>query len=106
MIMIEHFSKGIELVMLPDKSCHNPSFGLTTKARAYRSAGQEGSLVVTFHTPGSAKEYEGMNLHTPKGTPILGVGVPEDSRIFRERLQESKLIELRHFLYHWKALRT
>jgi hypothetical protein len=29
---------------------------------------------ITFHAPGSAKEYEGMNPHT-KGTPTLGVGV-------------------------------
>jgi hypothetical protein len=27
----------------------------------------------------SAKECEGMNPHTPKRTPILGVGVPMDS---------------------------
>jgi hypothetical protein len=54
----------------------------------------------------SAKECEGMNLHTPKGTPTLGVGVKVDSRIFRERSQESKFIGLRCFLYHWKTLGT
>jgi hypothetical protein len=55
-----------------------------TKVKACKSAGQEGSPRVTFHAPGSAKECEGMNLHTPKGTPILGVGIPVDSQIFRE----------------------
>jgi len=37
-----------------------------TKARAYEDASQEGSPGVTFHAPGSARECEGMNLHTPK----------------------------------------
>jgi hypothetical protein len=47
------------------------------------SAGQEGILGVTFHAPRSAKECEGMNPHTPKGTPTLGVGILMDFRIFR-----------------------
>jgi len=38
----------------------------------------------------SVREYEGVNLHTPKATPTLGDGVPEDSQNFRERLQGSK----------------
>jgi hypothetical protein len=84
--------------------CHNPSLGFATKARACKNAGQEGSPGVTFHAPGSAKECEGMNPHTPKGTPTLGVGVPVDSQIFREQLQGSKLIGLKCSLYHWKAL--
>jgi hypothetical protein len=32
----------------------------------------------------SVREYEGVNLHTPKATPTLGDGVPVDSRNFRE----------------------
>jgi hypothetical protein len=31
--------------------CHNPSFKLETKARAYKGAGQERSLRVTSHIP-------------------------------------------------------
>jgi hypothetical protein len=46
--------------------CCNPSLGLMTKARACEGVGQEGSSGVTFHVPGSAKECEEMNLHTPK----------------------------------------
>ncbi len=87
--------------------CHNPSLGLATKARACKVASREGSpWGVTSHAPGSAKECEGMNPHTPKGTPILGVRVLMNFRIFRGRLQRSKLIELRRSLYHWKALGT
>ncbi len=57
-----------------------------TKARAYKSAGQEGSSKVTSHVPGSVGECEGMNPHTPKWAPTLGIGVPKDSRIFKEKL--------------------
>ncbi len=59
--------------------CRNPSLELVTKARACKNEGQQGSPGVTCHAPGSAKECEGMNPHTPKGTPTLGVGVSVDS---------------------------
>jgi hypothetical protein len=49
-----------------DVNCRNPSFGLATKARDCKVAGQEGSRGVTSHAPKSAKECEGMNPHTPK----------------------------------------
>jgi hypothetical protein len=38
-----------------------------------------------------------MKTHTPKWTPILGVRVLVDSRIFKERLQRSKHFALRTF---------
>jgi hypothetical protein len=47
-----------------------------------------------------------MNTHTPKWAPILGVGVPVDSWIFKEWLQGSKPIGLGSSLYHWKTLKT
>jgi hypothetical protein len=47
-------------------TCHNPNLGFATKARACKGAGQEGSPGVTSHVFESAKECEGMNLHTPK----------------------------------------
>jgi hypothetical protein len=50
--------------------CCNPSLGLATKVKACKGAGQEGSPRVTSHTPGSEKECEGMNLHTPKEFPL------------------------------------
>jgi len=55
-----------------------------TKARAYKVASQEGSSGVMPHAPRSARECKGIDLHTLKGTPILGIGVPVDSRMFRE----------------------
>jgi hypothetical protein len=91
---------------LHEHNCRNPSLGLATKARACKVAGQEGSLRVTPHAPGSVRKCEGMNLHTPKRASTLGVWVPADSHIFRGRLQGSKLNGLKTSLYHWKALQT
>jgi hypothetical protein len=55
----------------------------------------------------SAKECEGINPHTPKGTPTLGARVLVDSRIFKRELKGSKINGLKiFFLYHWKALGT
>jgi hypothetical protein len=38
---------------------------------------------------------EGMNPHTPKWAPTLGVRVPIDFQTFKENVQGSKLIGLR-----------
>jgi hypothetical protein len=80
--------------------CRNPNLGLVTKARGCKVAGQEGSLGVMPHAPGSARKCEGIDPHTPKGTPTLGVGVSVDSQMFREQLQGSKQNGLKSFLYH------
>jgi hypothetical protein len=77
--------------------CRNPSLGLMTKARACKVAGQEKELR-------SERKCEGMNPHTPKWAPTLGVRVPMDSRMFKKRLQGSKPIGLRKSLYHYKAI--
>jgi len=68
------------------KICCNPSFGLATKARACKSAGQKGGLKDTSYIPESAGECERMNSHTHNATPNWGVKVPMDSQIFKERL--------------------
>jgi hypothetical protein len=59
---------------------------------------------VTSHALDNVGECEGMDLHTPKWAPTLGVWVPIDSQIFKEQLQGLKSIGLRNFLYHWEAL--
>jgi len=63
--------------------CRNPSLGLATKAKGCKVVGQERSPGIMSHAPGNARECEGIDPHIPKGTTILGVGVPVDSRIFR-----------------------
>jgi hypothetical protein len=52
-----------------------------TKARGCKVVGREGNLGVMSHAPESAKECEGIDPHTPKATPTLGVGVPVNSQI-------------------------
>jgi hypothetical protein len=75
-----------------------------TKVGACKGASQERSLGVTSHAPKSVGECEGMNPHSPKWAPIFGVGVSMDSWIFKGQLHGSKPIELKHSLYHEKAL--
>jgi hypothetical protein len=64
----------------------NPSLGLLTKARGCKVAGQEGSPRIMPHAHGNARKCEGIDLHTPKGAPTLGVKVLVDSRMFKEQL--------------------
>jgi len=59
--------------------CRNLNLGLATKARACKRARQEGELGGTSYAPGSARECERMNPHTPKATPTWGVRVSKDS---------------------------
>jgi hypothetical protein len=74
--------------------------GLTTKARGYKVTGYERSLAITPHAFGNVGKCEGMNPHTSKRASTLGVGVPTDSRIFKEQFQGSKLNGLNNSLYH------
>jgi hypothetical protein len=80
--------------------CRNLSIGLTIKARGCKIAGQEGSLRVMSHAPGNARKCEGIGLHTPKGTPTLGIGIPVDSQMFKVQLQGSKPNGLKIYLNH------
>jgi hypothetical protein len=55
------------------------ALGSRPRQKGLQGCGPEGSLRVTSETPGSARECEGVSLHTPKATPTLGEGVPVDS---------------------------
>jgi len=57
--------------------CCNLSLGLANKARACKGACKEWSPGVTFHTFENVRKCEGMNPHTPKWAPTLGVGSPD-----------------------------
>jgi hypothetical protein len=78
--------------------CRNPSF--EPRQRGLQGCEPRGSPKVMSHAFGSVGKCEGMNLHIPKATPTLGDGVPMDSKIFRRRLQGSKLNALISSLYH------
>ncbi len=53
-----------------------------------------------IHNPKNVKECEGMNPHTPKWTPTLGIRVPMESQSFKEQFEGSKFIGLKTSLYH------
>jgi hypothetical protein len=89
-----------------DNDCCNFNFGLMTKARAYKGAGHEWSPWITFHALGSVGKCDGMNPHTFKWVPTLGVGLSMDFWIFKRQFQRSKFIGLKISIYHWKALET
>ncbi len=65
-------------------NCCNLNLGLMTKARACKGVSQKGTPGVTSHVPKSVGECEGMNFHTAKWNPTLGIGVPMDYWIFRK----------------------
>ncbi len=60
------------------ENCCNPSLGFVPKARACKGEGQDESMEVISHALRSVGECEGMNPHTFKGVPALGVGVLMD----------------------------
>ncbi len=85
--------------------CHNPNLGLATKARGCKVAGEERSLRFMVHAFGSAKECEGIDLHTPKGTPILEVGVLVDSKCSKSACKGQNPMDWRIFYIIRKLLK-
>jgi hypothetical protein len=71
----------------------NLSLGLATKARACKGGGPKGSPRITSHAFKNVRECEGINPHTPKGVPTLGVGVPVDFQFFRKRFRGRNLMD-------------
>jgi hypothetical protein len=59
--------------------CRNTNLGFATKTKGCKVLGQKGSPGVMSHAPESARECEGIGIHTPKGTFTLGVEVLMDS---------------------------
>jgi hypothetical protein len=82
---------------------HNPSLGFTTKAKAWKGAGQEGNLEGRSHVPKNAKVCEGMNPHTPKWTLIMGVGVPNELPNLHRTIARVKIQWIEDFLISLKS---
>jgi len=55
--------------------CHDPSLRLVTKVRSCKGASRKWSLKVTFHALGNVGKCKGMNPHTPKWAPTLGIKI-------------------------------
>jgi hypothetical protein len=76
--------------------CRNPNLGLATKARGLQGCGPKKGPRSHFTCSRECKKFEGMNPHTPKGTSMLGVGVPKGlpncksaiARVVTHRLEE------------------
>jgi hypothetical protein len=64
--------------------CHDPNFGLATKARAcdqskgLKRCGSKMQPMSHIHIPRTVGEFEGMNPHTRKWVPTLGIIVSMD----------------------------
>jgi hypothetical protein len=76
----------------------------TTKARGYKVVGQEKDSGVTPHAFRSAKSVREWTLALISELPCWELESQMDSQIFRVRLQGSKPIALRNYLYHWKVI--
>jgi len=63
-----------------DHFCYDPNLELATKAKFAKVQGKSEAQESHFLFLGC----EGMNPHTPKWVPTLGVGVPMESQIFIE----------------------
>jgi hypothetical protein len=85
--------------------CYNPSFGLAIKAKGCKVAGQEGDLGVTSHAPRSVKSVREWTFTLPSELPLWELESQMDSQTFTARLQGSKPIDLKCFLYHWKVIK-
>jgi hypothetical protein len=59
--------------------CHDPNLGLMTKAKGMERHKLIMQLWSHIHTPRSVRKREGMNPHTPKWAPTLGIEVLMDS---------------------------
>jgi hypothetical protein len=85
--------------------CHNPSFGLMTKARACKGAGEKGSPGITSHVLGSVGECEIEHSHSQVSSHF-GSWNPRGLPNLQRAIARVKTIGLNSSLYHWKALGT
>jgi hypothetical protein len=54
----------------------------------------------------NVEKCEGMNSHTPKWAPILGIEIFNGLSNLQNTISKVKLIGLKSFLYHWKFFET
>jgi hypothetical protein len=85
--------------------CCNPTFGLTTKAGAYKGASQELSPGVTFHVHGSVGECERMNPHIPSELPLWDLEFRWTSKCLEGNFKGQNSLDLKVFYIIGKLLR-
>jgi len=58
------------------------------------------------HTFTSEGDYKRLNPMIPKCTPILGVALLQESRIFKALVEKTKKHQIGPPKYHWKSLKV
>jgi hypothetical protein len=81
-----HSQNGLNDLILDWCICRNLNLGLATKTKACKGVGQEGSSGVW--------ESVRTNIHTPKWTPILRVGVPWTSESLKNDFKGQNPLDL------------
>jgi hypothetical protein len=79
--------------------CCNYNLGLVIEAKAFKGAGQKWSMGFTFHALENVGKCEGMNPHTPKWAPTLGIGVLN----FQKEISDIKTHWIEAFLIPLKS---
>jgi hypothetical protein len=76
-----------------------------TKAKAWKGVGWKCNSKATFAFL-RVREWRNEPTHFQMDSHFghLGIGIPLESKIFKEGFQKSKFIGLRKSLYHWKFL--
>ncbi len=96
LITFKFFSSNKERV------CHNTSLGFCDQGKGLQGCEPRGRLGSHITCSRECKECEGMNPHTPKRIPMLGVGVPNGLLNFQSTIAEVKTHFLRKFFISLK----
>jgi hypothetical protein len=89
-----------------DYLCCNLNLGLATKARGLHGCGPRGRLGSHFTCSWECKECEGMNPHTPKWIPIVGIRVPNGLPNFHSTISGVKTHWFEDFFISSKNIET
>jgi hypothetical protein len=107
------------LKIIFEMQCRNLNLGSPLRQRFAKVRAKSEAQESHFHAPRSVGECEGMNLHTPKWAPTLGVKVPIElkhklwpkegsgfklARPLKVKNRPEFLAWRWHDTYHWKAL--
>jgi hypothetical protein len=86
--------------------CRNPSLGFVTKARVCKVMAKKETHDSHLVFRGMQKSVRAWTLALPSEFSFWVLESQMDSRIFKGRLQGSKPISLKSYLYHWKDIET
>jgi len=73
--------------VIKDRWCHDPSLRFATRLKGMQRCRPRMQFGSHIHTPKNVEKCEGMNPHTPKWVPTLGVRFSMDFQIFKEQFE-------------------